>query len=94
MAFRYLAINDASGNPTGKCKYVSGDFDDRGVWTTWSVINSSVDCPPALKPPTTSTSIRKMEILGTEVDTNTILKWVAIIAVVVLAIWYIRKKMR
>jgi len=93
MAFKYIYLNNPDGTPSGKCKKVSGYMSDEG-WITTSVVYESGDCIQGLKPPTTSTSIRKMEMLGTEVDTNTILKWVAIIAVVVLAGWYIMKKMR
>ena len=94
MAIKYIYLNNPDGTPSGRCKKVSGYLDSENVWHTDYVYYNSGDCPPTLRRPTSSTNIRKMEMLGTEVDTNTILKWVAIIAVVVLAGWYIMKKMR
>lgn len=38
--------------------------------------------------------ISKMEVAGKTLDTNTILKWAAIVAAVVLVGWYVMKKMR
>ena len=82
--------------PNGKCLKRYGYFDESGSFTT--ITNyGEVDCPPGLgtAPKTAPTiSIRKMEIAGKEVDTNTILKWAAIIAAVSLVGWYIYKKMR